>query len=1074
MTAYSSTHASKPSTAELIGNNVTFLNLNTNSTSTPVKIQVNGVDKLTVSNTGVNSTVPFSTAGFVNTGAIATTTLEVSGTTVSTGVTNTGNIATTTLGVSGLTTTTGITNTGNVQTTALNATGINTGTLYSSGYSTLTGVANTGDIATTTLGVSGLTTTTGITNTGNVQTTALNATGINTGTLYSSGYSTLTGVANTGDIATTTLGVSGLTTTTGITNTGNVQTTALNAVGINTGTLYSSGFTTLTGIGNTGNTSTTTLGVSGLSTTTGITNTGDISTTTLNVGGINTTTLYASGLTSTSNILNTGYINTSTTLTANGYSYLTGVINTGDIQSTTVNATTGINTPTLYASSTVPSTTPSTGGLVVAGGAGVLGDVNVAGIISGAVQATTLNCSGNSTFTGTSLYNGIFVDTNTTDATASLLGSVVNYGGTYTAKNVWANTGVVIPYGQALKTIGQSVGNKYLDVDFSKTGGLPGDATYLYTPGDSILRSSNDVDDYVLAANKEQVKLKQTTASTSTTTGALIIPFGGMGIGGNLNVGGTLTAGSVTYGTTASGTFAVTNGTGTTLTVASTEESTSTTTGGSIFDCGVAIKKNLHVGGTITGGSVTYGTTTSGTFAVTNGSGTTLTVASTDEITSDTTGGGASFEGGVRIAKRLATLGPIYSPYNYLSGGTLGAFAGTYFYKEGTRTSGSPWSFGRSVEGLSDQDNMSLKYFGSSDTDTRNWIAYPEGQTSFKSLAQKVFTVTTATTTQLLKGDGTIIVCTAGSGVGVVKLPPADTLGAIGVTYTLHNQHLTPWYVQNWAGTGIATMFKPGDTLIITLMNNATGAGVWQVVLDTSLYAKPNALVGDSPNYTPAVTITNTTASVGSSAVVAFLTPGLASNQETVLQLGQDNVRQLNLGFTNASLGEIFLGFPGGDQLRYKTNQLKIGDGNYFQYKYGTWTPVMWANYGGVDEFGFPYVPTALPSTFTQGSWERIGDRMTLYFEVAYSYGYFGANFQLFIPNIPFRPVSAISVEGVMSSLSEMTGAEKPLYARIRDTSYTIGGFTEVMTFLTVYGNPVQTLGGQVGQRAKGSISFTV
>ncbi len=929
--SYSSTHTSKPSTAELIGNNVTFLTLNTNSTSTPVKIQVNGVDKLTVSNTAVTSTLPITIPQLI-TPIVSATTLN-----------------TVDLNASGLTTTNTLVN----QTSAT-----------FQGTTATTGLVNTGGIATTTLGVSGVSTTTGITNTGNISTPTLNAT----------------------TISTTTLGVTGTTTTVGIVNTGNVQTTTATVTnGITANDITIAGSTVLNGG------TATTFTVSGNATlgnlsVNGITNTGSLGCTTLAVSGASTTT---------------------------------GLTNTGNI------------------------------------------------------QTSTLNCSGNSTFTGTSLYNGIFVDTNTTDATANLTGSVVNYGGTFTAKNVWANTGVVMPYTQALKTIGYSVGNKYLDAQYSMSGGLGGDATYLYTPGNGAVESSGSGTDYVLAANKVQVKLKQTTASTSTTTGAFVVA-GGVGIAGNLNVAGSITGGSISYASTTTGTLNVSNATGQTTVISSTEAATSTTTGAVKVLGGVGIAGNLHVGGTITGGSVTYGTTTSGTFAVTNGSGVTLTVASTDEITSDSSGGAVAIAGGLRVAKRIASLEPMYMPFNYVSGGTLGTFAGTYFYKEATRLSGSPWNFGRSVGGLTDQDKIALRYFGSTDTDSQSWVAFPEGQTRFKSLAQQVFTLTTATNTQLVKGDGTIIVCTAGSGTAIVKLPSADTFGTIGVTYTFHNQNLTPWYVQNFSGSGIATMFKPGDMLIVTLMNNATAAGVWQVVLDTSIYAKQSSLTGDSPNYTPAVTITNTSASVGSSAVAAFLTPSLASGQETVLQVGQDSVRQLQLGFTNNPLGEIFLGFPGGDQLRYKTNQLKIGDGNYFQYKYGTWTPVMWANYGGTDEFGIPYVPTALTSTFTQGAWERIGNRMTLYFEVAYSYGYFGANFQLFIPNIPFRPVSAISVEGVMSSLSEMTGAEKPLYARIRDTSYTIGGFTEVMTFLTVYGQPVNTLGGQVGQRAKGSISFTV
>ena len=191
-------------------------------------------------------------------------TLSVIGATTLTGaLTANGGTSTTTLVVTGASMTNGITNTGNIN----NSGAVKTATLAVSGASTTTGITNTGDITnsgavkTATLVVSGASTTTGITNTGNIN--------------------------NSGSVNTSTLVVTGATTTTGITNTGNIT----NSGAVNTATLVVTGATTTTGITNTGNinnsgaVNTATLVVTGASTTTGITNTGDIKTATLTSTG---------------------------------------------------------------------------------------------------------------------------------------------------------------------------------------------------------------------------------------------------------------------------------------------------------------------------------------------------------------------------------------------------------------------------------------------------------------------------------------------------------------------------------------------------------------------------------------------------------------------------------------------------------------------------------------------------------------------------------------------------------------------------------------------------------------------
>jgi hypothetical protein len=148
-----------------------------------------------------------------------------------------------------------------------------------------------------------------------------------------------------------------------------------------------------------------------------------------------------------------------------------------------------------------------------------------------------------------------------------------------------------------------------------------------------------------------KLHILSTTASTSSTTGALVIE-GGLGVVGNLNVQGTITGGEISYASTTTGTLNVSNGSGTTFTCDSTTDSTSVGTGSTVLLGGASIAKNLYVGGTLVAGSVVYSSTSTGSMDITTGTGTTLTVSSADDSTS-TTNGSAVFAGGVGIQKRM-------------------------------------------------------------------------------------------------------------------------------------------------------------------------------------------------------------------------------------------------------------------------------------------------------------------------------------------------------------------------------------------------------------------------------------
>jgi hypothetical protein len=97
------------------------------------------------------------------------------------------------------------------------------------------------------------------------------------------------------------------------------------------------------------------------------------------------------------------------------------------------------------------------------------------------------------------------------------------------------------------------------------------------------------------------VNINNSTATTSTNTGALTVT-GGVGVGGNLYVGGTITANQLTIQYTTITQTQVTSPD--IFTITNTTQSISTTTGALAVYGGVGIGGNLNVSGTIVGGGV--------------------------------------------------------------------------------------------------------------------------------------------------------------------------------------------------------------------------------------------------------------------------------------------------------------------------------------------------------------------------------------------------------------------------------------------------------------------------------------
>ena len=204
-------------------------------------------------------------------------------------------------------------------------------------------------------------------------------------------------------------------------------------------------------------------------------------------------------------------------------------------------------TTTLLITGTANSTDTTTGALVVRGGVGIGGNVNIGGSL-----ATT--GSGGSITGANIISSGVISVTSTATTTGTNTGALIVAGG--------VGIGGSLYVGGAFITTG--------------TGGS-------ITGADLI--------------SSRRVTVIGTGSSTSTTTGALTVT-GGVGIGGDLYVGGNIiSAGGVIGGGGGGG------GGSSTLTnflvITSATNSTSTTTGALVVRGGVGIGLDVVVGGTI-------------------------------------------------------------------------------------------------------------------------------------------------------------------------------------------------------------------------------------------------------------------------------------------------------------------------------------------------------------------------------------------------------------------------------------------------------------------------------------------
>ena len=258
--------------------------------------------------------------------------------------------------------------------------------------------------------------------------------------------------------------------------------------------------------------------------------------------------------------------------------------------------------------SNVASTSTATGALTVNGGVGVGGDLYV----GGAITATNVYVNGYSvitaTFTGGTVTNAVAINsisqsTSTTTGALTVRGGVgiggnLTVGGAITATNIYVNG-----YAVNTSTAG-TLGAQYFSQNLGTVNTLnfANGTTATLVGGVLTIQAttgSGGGATFTGGTVANAVNIASAAASTSNTTGALTV-IGGVGIGGNMYVGGAITATNIyingyAISTVSGATF--TGGTVTnTVNITSSTQSTSTTSGALTVAGGVGIGGELNLG----------------------------------------------------------------------------------------------------------------------------------------------------------------------------------------------------------------------------------------------------------------------------------------------------------------------------------------------------------------------------------------------------------------------------------------------------------------------------------------------
>ena len=195
-----------------------------------------------------------------------------------------------------------------------------------------------------------------------------------------------------------------------------------------------------------------------------------------------------------------------------------------------------INTSTgnIVINPTTTSTSTTTGALVVKGGVGIAGNLNAG------TSESQHNISGN---IGFNLNNdGSFATVSMLRSTASnsVINDLILIGGTNYSSLIGFNTASI---GSGAFSPLVAAGDQQI---WFTNNNLSGSGALTITLAGTRSIGLRIVDNGAISIGSDSyLFLNNSYTSTSTITGALVVPYGGVGIGGNLNVGGAINASNV-------------------------------------------------------------------------------------------------------------------------------------------------------------------------------------------------------------------------------------------------------------------------------------------------------------------------------------------------------------------------------------------------------------------------------------------------------------------------------------------------------------------------------------------------
>jgi hypothetical protein len=214
----------------------------------------------------------------------------------------------------------------------------------------------------------------------------------------------------------------------------------------------------------------------------------------------------------------------------NGGNLVIGASTPNRTVSVIVGGNTASNITAVYRAPGTTSTSTTTGALTVVGGVGVTGNLNADNVYANNLSTSGEIAAADLTLTGDLGVNG--GDITTTATTFNLLDSTattVNAFGAATAIDLGATTGTLTINNPTV--VGSSTTQDLYNTT-ATTLNFAGAATTLNIGADTGTATINN-DTVNLEGN---VNVNQTTPSTNSTTGALVVD-GGVGIAGNLNIG---------------------------------------------------------------------------------------------------------------------------------------------------------------------------------------------------------------------------------------------------------------------------------------------------------------------------------------------------------------------------------------------------------------------------------------------------------------------------------------------------------------------------------------------------------